>query len=196
METVEKKVQTEPMRIGFGPKEHHETLRAALGCVEVLTLDQLDGIMALDVSPFREDSDDVAVFVRPTYVTGAHIKWMAACGIRFEVAGHAPIRLRSFADREAFRALKPSVPGVDVPDGRGAKPLYAVSDEHLNAAIADWHSGEFVKGKWATDYTLKQIEERMRLRSGLEIRAHWVRDQVKKRFGSAARNPNTMEGQG
>ncbi|WP_390915186.1 hypothetical protein [Pseudosulfitobacter sp. SM2401] len=60
----------------------------------------------------------------------------------------------------------------------------------MDAAIADWHAGDMVKGKWATDYTLKRIEERLRLRTGLDIKATWVRDKVKQRFGSAKRNPD------
>ena len=75
-------------------------------------------------------------------------------------------------------------------DGRGRKRKYEVSVEHLDNAISDWHAGEYHGSKWVRLYSLKQIEERMRLRTGMDIKAHWVRDQVKKRFGSAARNPN------
>lgn len=190
MESVEKTVQDGPMRVGIGPKEHHPVLLQALDCEFAWTLKQVDALMEAEIMPFREGTDDVAVFIRPTYISPAHLKWLAKAPIEFQVAGHEPRRLRTYEDRAAFRALKAKVGDQEVPDGRGAKPTYELKEEHVVAAIEDWHAGAYVKGKWVSDFSRLEIEERMKLRTGREVPAHWIRDQVIKRFKSAHRNPD------
>lgn len=189
MAYVEKNVQKDPIRIGIGPKKYHETLRT-LGCESVMTPDDADFALANGVPAFREDAGDVAVFIDPRCVAPVSIQRLATLGVVCEVAGHAPRKLRSYDDRQAFRALRAKVPGVDVPDGRGAAKVYDVSDQHLDDAIADWHAGAYVDGRWRPDYSRKQIVERMQRRTGLDIQAHWIRDQVIKRHKSAHRNPD------
>lgn len=192
---VEKNIYEGPVRWGFGHKRYHDALRS-LGCADFLTPKQVEEMKSLGVPcPLRPDAADVAVMVRPAEFAPVVIKWLSSTKCLFEVPGHEPRRLLTHKDRETFRTLRASVPGVQVPDGRGAKAQYKVTLEHLQAAIDDWHAGEDRNGKWVSLYSLKEIEARMALRTGLEgddaIKAHWVRDQVKKRFGTAARKPPT-----
>lgn len=193
MQLVEKKVKTSPVRWGFGHKRYHDALRS-LGCTDVATPEKVEQWMADKIPhPLRHDAGDVAVMIRPTEFAPVVVKWLAETKCMFEVPGHEPRRLLSHKDREAFRKLKADVPDVDVPDGRGAKAQYVLTPEHLEAAITDWHAGEERDGKWVPLYSLKEIEARMALRTGLQgehaIKAHWVRDQVSKRFQTAARKP-------
>lgn len=189
MHAVEKNIIQAPVRWGFGHKRYHDALRQ-LGCVDFLTPKQVEDMKVLGAPcPLRPDADDVAVVMRPTEFAPVVIKWLSSTKCLFEVPGHAPRRLLNHKDREDFRTLKASVPDVQVPDGRGAKPQYQITPEHIDAAIADWHAGEQRGDKWVPVYTLTEIEERMHLRSGVEVKKHWIRDQVSKQFGTATRKP-------
>lgn len=194
---VEKTHYEGPMRIGFGQKEHHDALRRLFGCVTVWTPRQVDLARAEDLPhPLREDDGDVAVMIRPTHFDPINIRWLATTKCEFEVPGHEPRRLLTMQDREDFRALKLDAAkfGVDFRDGRGAKPKHKISEADIAAAIKDWHEGEDRDGDWVPVYKLSEVVERMKLRTGSDkIKDHWIRDQVKKRFGSAARKPPAVK---
>lgn len=197
MHTVEKNIIQASVRWGFGHTRYHDAFRQ-LGCADFLTPKQVEEMKSLGAPcPLRPDADDIAVMMRPSEFAPIVLKWLASSKCVFEVPGHEPRRLLTHADRETFRALKGSVRGVQVLDGRGAKPLHKVTPEHLQEALADWHAGEQRGDKWVPLYSLKEIEERMATRTGLKgddaIKAHWVRDQVKKKFDTAARKPPSKE---
>ena len=120
METIEKSVQKGLVKIGFGPKEHHKVLRRALKCRRFLTIEQLDVFMENDLPhPLRPGDGDIAVLIRPTYLSPQHYKWLASTKALFWVPGHEPRRLITWDDRQEFRGLKPSAEFARDAEARG-----------------------------------------------------------------------------
>ena len=195
METVDRNLQNEPVRIGIGPKEHHEVLTKALGCEEVYTVEQLDLYMANELpKPLRRD-EDTAVLIRPTYLSPAHIKWLAASKALFEVPGHEPRRLVSWNDRQEFRSLKPDAENIQVPESRGAEKTYDIPDEYHATAVKLWHHGKMQDGRWRATYKPTEIVTKIKEDTGVEVSKTWARDRAIEAVGHAARNPNAKEGQ-
>ena len=180
------------MRIGVGTKKHAPALRQ-LGCEHVWTVDDLDEALSHKFPILRSSDDDHIVVIQPKILAPAHVKKIAAHGIQIEVVGHERILPKTHAERAKLRALKPQVPDdTDIPRP-GAPTNYKFADEHIDAAMADWHAGEYVKGRWKPTFTLAELQDRLRLRTGSdEVKHTWVRDRVKKKFGSAVRNPDDI----
>lgn len=189
MEIVEKKVQDGPVRIGIGPEEHHEALRYALDCERVLTLEQIDGLMGADYCPLRTDASDVAVILRPTYLSPAHIKWLAQTKCFFEVPGHDPVRLLTWDDRQGFRALKPDPERFKLEETRGAKKTYQIPDDYHDTAVALWHHGQMINGKWRPTYKPAEIVAKIKEDTGVEVSRAWARDRAFEKVGHYRRNP-------
>lgn len=191
MEPIENICHDGPMRFGIGPVEHHEVLRRALDCEQVVTIDQIDAMMIANLPTFlRLDANDVAVFTRPSYLTPRHYKWLASSKAIFEVPGHEPRRLITWADRQEFRGLKPSVDRVEVPETRGAPKTYQIPPEYHETAIALWHDGEMKDGRWRATWKPSEIEDRIERDTGVRVKFTWVRDLAKAKVGHTKRNPN------
>ena len=127
--------------------------------------------------------------IRPSYLTAQHYKWLASSKCWFEVPGHEPRRLITWGDRQEFRALKPDAEGIKALETRGAPKQYQVPEEYYDTAVALWHHGEMVDGKWKATYKPSEIEEKIEKDTGVKVNFTWVRDLAKSRVGHTRRNP-------
>lgn len=191
METVENSVHNRSMRIGIGPKEHHHVLRQALDCDRVFTLEQLDAMIEVEIeSPLRPDDEDVAVLIRPSYLTPQHYKWLAGTKAQFVVPGHEPRKLITWDDRQNFRSLKPSADLARQAETRGAPKEYEIPDSYHPTAVSLWHDGEVVSGRWKPTYKPSEIVEKIKADTGVEVSKVWARDRAYEAVGHYRRNPN------
>ncbi|MEL7281326.1 MAG: hypothetical protein AAGK79_13280 [Pseudomonadota bacterium] len=179
------------MRIGIGTKDDAKAL-GEMNCDVVVEPADFVEAMRSPLSPLRAGDDDVIVLVNPKILGMDIIKLVVDQDVPIEVAGHDPLLPRTYEERRQLRALKANVGGEPIPDSRGRPRLYETAQAHIDAAIADWHAGEYIDGKWRSTYTPAGIMERARLRTGLDLPKHWARNIVIAEFGSAVRNPDDI----
>lgn len=191
VEAVQKRLHDDPMRIGIGTKDEAPAL-GEMQCDTIVTATEFVAAMQSPISPLRPGDNDVVVVVNPKILSMDIIKRVADQDIPIEVAGHDPIIPRNYEERRQLRALKANVGGQDVPDGRGRPRVHEVAQAHVYAAIADWHAGQYVEGKWRSTYTPAGIWERAKQRTGLDLPRYWARNIVIAEFGSAVRNPDDL----
>ena len=191
METVENIMQNDSMRIGFGPIDHHEVLLRRLGCGACYTLEQLDRMMEFEMpNPVRPGDNDVAVLIRPTYLTPQHYKWLASSKGFFEVPGHEPRRLITWDDRQEFRGLKPSAEHAKQAETRGAPKEYDIPDDYHPKAVELWHHGQMVNGRWKPTYKPAEIVAHIKADTGVKVKKFWARDRAFEAVGHYRRNPD------
>lgn len=191
MEAVQKRLHDDPMRIGIGTKDDAKAL-GEMNCDVIVEPADFVEAMRSPLSPLRAGDDDVIVLVNPKLFGMDIIKMVVDQDVPIEVAGHDPLLPRTYEERRQLRALKANVSGEPIPDSRGRPRLYETAEAHIKAAIADWHAGEYIDGKWRSTYTPAGIMERARLRTGLDLPKHWARNIVIAEFGSAVRNPDDL----
>ncbi len=191
MEPVRKTLHDEPMRIGIGTKDEARAL-GELHCDQVVDPADFARMMGETIKPLRPDAGDVVVIVNPKALSMNTIQHVVNEGVPIEVAGHDPEMPRTYEERRALRAKAANVGGEDLPDRRGRPREHDIADAHIQAAIADWHAGEYVENRWRSTYTPAGIMERARLRTGLDLPKHWARNVVIAEYGSAVRNPHDI----
>lgn len=192
MEPVRKTLHDDSMRIGIGTKEDARAL-GELHCDKVVDPLEFARMMTEAIKPLRPDAGDVIVVVNPKALSMNTIQHVVNEGVPIEVAGHDPEMPRTYEERRQLRAKHANVGGEPVADRRGRPREYEVAQAHIDAAIADWHAGEYdSENRWRSTYTPAGIMERVKLRTGLDLPKHWARNVVIAEFGSAVRNPNDI----
>lgn len=176
-------------RIGVGTEEDVRTL-GEMGCDAIVSPELLVQAMDFVLSPVR--AGDVVVVADPKLLQMEVIKWVADQGVSIEVVGNEPKIPQNYEERRQLRALKRNVSGENLQDVRGRPKVYEIAKANVQAAIEDWHAGEYENGIWRSKYTPAGIMERARLRTGLELPKHWARNAVIAEFGSAVRNPENL----
>lgn len=191
MEAVQKTVQNGPMRIGIGTKDDAHAL-GEMQCDSIADPSEFAHALRGPIPPLRPDANDVVVVVDPKVLSLNTIQKIVQAGVAIEVAGHDPAMPRTYDERRKLRATRANVGGEPMPERRGRPPKNDIAEAHIQAAIADWHAGEYVEGKWRSTYTPAGVMERACLRTGLKLPKHWARNVVIAEFGSAVRNPNDI----
>jgi len=130
---------------------------------------------------------DVALLVQPNLLNILQMRAISAEGVAFLVPGHDPISCTNEDQLRAVRRLKPiGVPEVEKSEKRGRRPVWPVlSEAQVQTVVGLWHT---------EGMTPAAITERVREMVDAEVPKSWVRDQVIKATGSAARRPQKREG--
>lgn len=178
---VERTGVTGPVKIGIGSEDQFAALYEA-GADEVRSFKAVQK-MLLDYPEilqiaFREE--DTVIVVQPNLLTVDLIKRISGLVQAFHIPGHGDFKLRTDRNIRLFRKLKPEIEGVKRVENRGAVQKYPTPTERQRLLMMDWwHSGE----------KLAEVVDRVSEMLMADVPSHWVRDQVKKWTGSAARDP-------
>lgn len=182
MEAVEKADYKGPVKVGIGTADQKATL-FSLGCEEVFTPTEIDEYITENKLPmhlmFRPE--DTIVMLQPGVLAAKPMQMIADVGCSWQVPGHIAEPLPTQESRTAWRRQKPK--GLDhvvAPEVKGRPPKWPVpTTEQLNVIVGWWYS----------DRRPAQITEDVQRLMGAPVPKSWVRDQVIKATGSAARKP-------
>jgi hypothetical protein len=174
--SVEKELQSAPVKVGFGRESHAAVLRQA-GAERIWPDDDRDGFfeyLGLALRP-----GDVLVIAQPTLFTLTEMKRVSDLGIPMQVPGHEPDLCATYEARRAFRSRKPKAKNAPNVETRGRPAQISPTPEQIKAIVTDWHS----------DMKRATVVDRAGLIMGQPVKDYWVRDLVIKATGSAARKP-------
>lgn len=180
MAVVEDTVLNGPVRIGIGTPAQYSALLDA-GAEEVrpyhlikrLAKDDTD---VLDIA-FREE--DTVVMVQPNLLTVKEIKLLSGNNCDFYVPECGTFKLNTERNIRLFRNLKPDLE-IERAETRHGKVKWP---QPTPRQIKTWI------GWWQSSMKRSEVVAKVREDAGAEVPDHWVRDQIIKATGTAARKP-------
>lgn len=171
------------MKIGLGAKKDGAALLVA-GCEKIFVYpDEAYLFKDKDTKGLREG--DTLIIVQPAIFKPTDYETMReGCegGILFQVVGHEPVALTTHAKIKAFRSLKAKGAYTEVKEITGRPRGLKYTVEQADAIIRLWH--DVPKRKPADIVTV--VDTILGVEAGT-VKAHWVRDLVKKYVGTAQR---------
>ena len=128
---------------------------------------------------------DVIVLVQSNLLFVNAMRKIASEGVLFQIPGHDAVALPNDQAVREFRTLEPIGITVERRETRGAKRVWpALTNAQAKTLLEWWYTPEMKR---------RAIMERVREMVGADVPDHWVRDQVIRLTGSAARTPQNKE---
>lgn len=186
MDCEDRNAVSGPVKIGIGTEKQFGALYKA-GAEDVRTHHWVKGVIDEDVDAlfivFRPE--DTVVMVQPNLLSAAELKLVSQRGSNFHVPECGDFNLKTDTAIQLFRKLKPPLPGVERVENRHGKIKYPQPTEADIKMIVEWWRNTGLKQKAVTS----KVSALM----GAQVPTYWVRDQVKKATGSAARHHDNKE---
>ncbi len=167
------------MKMGIGTPAQKKALFAA-GAEKVISHHEMDSLLeddALADLVFRKG--DTVILMQSNLLPVVPMKAIAKRGVTFEVPGHEPRACPTDDSIRELRKLEPVNVTVEKKEARGAKPVWPVpTAQQVQTIVSLWRTPEMKRSA---------VVARVREVVGADVPDHWVRDQVIKATGSAAR---------
>lgn len=181
VEPVERNGVTGPVKTGIGTEAQFSALYNA-GADQVRSRDWVKALIRDDADTlfmaFRPE--DTIIMVQPNLLSLEEIRMISRQGSNFHVPECGDFNLNTDKAIRLFRQLKPKLKDVVRVENRRGQVKYPQPTEAQMETIVGW---------WR-DTALKRaaVVEKVCVLMNADVPDYWVRDQVTKATGSAARN--------